>query len=137
MSNQRGAVLIFVGICLVVLVGITALALDLGYMYVTRNELQNISDSASLAATRHIGHIYETIPYQEQATYNFSSNVSEIKDAAKDMGVANIAAAKNITINDSDISIGRWNFETRTFEPISEASLIQQTIVRVITTRDT
>ncbi len=136
MRNQRGAVIIIVALGLVVLLGMAALAVDLGYLHVTRNELQNISDSSSLAATRYIGHIYETIPYQEQATYDFSIRVSEIKQAAKDMGIANVAAGKNITINDSDILIGRWHSDTKTFEEIT-GPLVQPTAVKVIARRDT
>ncbi len=135
MKNQRGAVIIFVTICIVVLLGIAALAVDLGYMYVTRNELQNISDSASLAATRYIGHVYENLPPAEQGTHDFTPEIGNIKDAAMQMGLANVAATTPITLNDYDIQIGRWHFETKTFEPIT-GTLVRPTAVQVVARRD-
>ncbi len=123
-----------VTITMVALLGMAALAVDLFYLYVTRNELQNVSDSASLAATRYLGHIYEGIPPEQQATHVFGdAEISEIKNAAVEMGGSNVASGKKITINDADISIGRWDFETRTF---TEATGNMLTAVRVIARRD-
>ena len=50
LRDQRGASAVLIALLLVVLLGIAALAIDLGYLYVTRYELQNVADSAALAA---------------------------------------------------------------------------------------
>jgi Flp pilus assembly protein TadG len=49
LPGQRGAVLLVVALLLFVLVGLAALAIDLGYSYVVKNELQNAADAAALA----------------------------------------------------------------------------------------
>ncbi|MBW2620482.1 MAG: hypothetical protein JRC56_04025, partial [Deltaproteobacteria bacterium] len=56
LKDQRGAVSIFVAVAAVFfLIGIVSLAVDVGYLYATRNELQNIADAAALAATNELG----------------------------------------------------------------------------------
>jgi len=50
-KNQAGATAIIVAITLPMLIGFGALAVDVGYMYVNKNELQNVADAAALAAT--------------------------------------------------------------------------------------
>ena len=47
-NNNRGVTIVIVAIFLVVLIGFVALAVDVGYMYVTRNELQNVADAAAV-----------------------------------------------------------------------------------------
>lgn len=47
--NQRGAVAIIVGLMMVVLVGMLGLAVDFGYAYVRKNQLQNVADAEALA----------------------------------------------------------------------------------------
>ncbi len=51
-SCQKGAVSLLVALTLPVLVGAAALAVDLAYLYVVRNELQNDADAAALAGAR-------------------------------------------------------------------------------------
>jgi hypothetical protein len=49
MPPQRGQVLFLVGLALVLLLGVMALSIDLGMMYVARNEAQRAADAAALA----------------------------------------------------------------------------------------
>jgi Flp pilus assembly protein TadG len=49
LTERRGAVLPLVAILLFVLLGFAAFAVDLGYMHVAKNELQNAADAGSLA----------------------------------------------------------------------------------------
>ena len=63
LREKQGATVIIVAILITTFLGFAALAVDLGYVMVTRNELQNIADSAALAATRELGHIYEPMSY--------------------------------------------------------------------------
>jgi len=53
-SRQHGAVAIIVAICLVALVGLLGLVLDLGHLYVTKTELQNAADAASLSGAKEL-----------------------------------------------------------------------------------
>jgi hypothetical protein len=52
--RQQGAILAITAILLVVLIGIAALALDIGRVLVLRTEMQNAADSAALAAAREL-----------------------------------------------------------------------------------
>lgn len=107
-KDQEGSIIIFVAIAIVVFLAFAALAVDWGYVMVTKNELHNISDAASLAATRQLGVIYEglgRIPTDYTLT---STQVSQIVSAAQRVGVENQAARENITIDQEDIDIGRW-----------------------------
>lgn len=49
---QQGFVLIVTGIALTLLIGVAALAVDLGRLYVIRAELQSFTDAAALTAAR-------------------------------------------------------------------------------------
>ncbi len=51
-NSQKGAVSVLVALTLPVLVGAGALAVDLAYLHVVRNELQNDADAAALAGAR-------------------------------------------------------------------------------------
>jgi len=52
--HQSGAYLVLVTILLVVLIGVGALALDLGRLFVLRSEMQNAADAAAIAAAREL-----------------------------------------------------------------------------------
>jgi Flp pilus assembly protein TadG len=51
-TSQKGAVSVLVALTLPVLLGVGALAVDLAYLHVVRNELQNDADAAALAGAR-------------------------------------------------------------------------------------
>lgn len=50
--TERGFVLIVTGIAMTLLIGVAALAVDLGRLYVIRAELQSFTDAAALTAAR-------------------------------------------------------------------------------------
>ncbi len=50
--NERGAVTLLVALMLPILLGIAALVIDLAYVQVVRNELQNDADAAALAGAK-------------------------------------------------------------------------------------
>lgn len=51
-AKQKGAIAVLVAVTLPVLVGAAALAVDLAYLHLVRNELQNDADAAALAGAR-------------------------------------------------------------------------------------
>lgn len=51
-KNEDGQVLIMVAFLMVVLIGIAALVLDVGNLYLTKSKLQNAADAAALAGAR-------------------------------------------------------------------------------------
>jgi Flp pilus assembly protein TadG len=110
MDNKRGTTAVVVAIVLTVLIGIAALAVDVGYLYATRNELQNVSDAAALAGAGYLGSVYSTLSYQAQQTFVF--NRASVVSVVQQVALKNRAAEANIVINDSDVVIGTWNGST-------------------------
>ena len=51
-TNERGATAVMVALVMLPLIAITALAIDIGHLYVVRNELQNAADAGALAAAQ-------------------------------------------------------------------------------------
>ena len=74
LKDQAGAVAVTVAILMFVLVGIAALAIDIGYLLVTRNELQNVADAAALAAARKLGDNYQNMDPAEQLGYDCAAS---------------------------------------------------------------
>ncbi len=133
-KDNRGTVIVYVAVAIVVLLGCVALAVDVGYVMVSRNEIQNVADGSALAATRRLGFIYENMTYQAQQSYNCetSGDVPIIKQAALDVASSNVAAQQNINLNAADdIIIGKWNANTKTLSPTYD----QPDAVRVIARR--
>ena len=105
-NNQQGAVAVMVAFCLVLLVGITALAVDIGYLYASRNELQNVADAAALAGARYIGEVYSYKTEAEIASYSFAKQ--EVLDQINETANKNKAGNEAILIAYDDVSIGQW-----------------------------
>lgn len=108
-KNQQGVTAIVTAITMLMLIGFIALAVDVGYLYATRNELQNVADAAALAATRELGTIYQTMSYEAQQNYNVSGDRTSIVNVAKAVALKNQAANVNIDIDSADIEIGTWD----------------------------
>lgn len=53
-QRQQGAVAIMVGLSIFILVGMLALVIDLGHLYVTKTELQNAADAAALSGAKEL-----------------------------------------------------------------------------------
>lgn len=115
MRNQRGVAAIMVAVVLGLIIGFGALAVDLGHLYVARNELQNAADAGALAGAR--------VLYNEDGTA-----VQEIANAiARDAATANSSEGVPVEVNwtggnEGDVERGHWCFATRTFTP--NASLL-------------
>lgn len=129
-KGQRGSVAVMVALAFIVLLGAATLSIDVGYLFVTRNELQNIADAGSLAGARELGRIYEGMTLQEQYAYVF--NPAEIEPAVTDVAFKNKAAYKNIVINSDDIVIGKWDTDSKSIVP----TLNQPDAVQVTARRD-
>jgi Flp pilus assembly protein TadG len=110
LNKENGVVLIFVALLLTVFLGIAALAVDIGFMYVARTELQRTADSAALAATRRLGLIYEGMLPIAQSNYVLTSDHSAlIKNEAITVAMLNKVAGEVVTIHVDDIIIGSWH----------------------------
>jgi hypothetical protein len=108
--NQRGVTAAVIAVMLFVLLGLAALAVDLGHLYVVRNELQNAADAGALAGAR--------VLYNEEGT-SVNVNANQVGcDAARANRSDKIPVEVNWTSgNEGDVQRGHWSFATRTFTP--------------------
>ena len=118
-KNEQGNVAIIVALSIVAFISFTALSIDIGYALVTRNQLQNVADSAALAATRRLSHdYYDGKSFPDQQAVTVAACRSTLVTTAQQAAAANIAGGKYITsINDSDIIIGQWHSLTKSLTP--------------------
>jgi Flp pilus assembly protein TadG len=130
LRSEKGVTLVYVAILLVVFLGMTALAVDIGYLMVSRNELQNAADASALAATRKLGSIYQAMSYDDQQSY--VCNPNDIIPVAQLTAASNMAATQFVTVPDADVVIGTWDTTTKVLSP----TLNQPDAVGVTTRRD-
>ncbi len=91
-SNERGAVLAFVALLLIVFLGLAALAIDLGMLYVARGEAQRSADAAAHAGAGWLMH-------------NPGASDQEIREEAIKFGTINRVRGTDVVINDNDVEI--------------------------------
>ena len=134
LHNQKGATAVVIAIVMAALIGIVALAIDVGYVAVTKNELQNIADAAALAGAGELGNIYQDLNYDDQQVLSLDENdVDAIKIEAKRVvgDEKNQAGGEYIDIYDGDILINKWHGTSFNIDDYD-----QPNAVRVIARRD-
>src|SRR6266702_6087104 len=102
LRNERGVALVYLIIALVVLLGMAAVAIDMGYMYVNKANLQTAADSGALAGAGRLN---------KQPL----ANLTGARNGAKKFADTNFGLTLDTNItNDSggDIVIGNWNSST-------------------------
>lgn len=130
LGDNRGVTATIVALSMAAFIGFTALAIDIGYVMVTRNELQNVADSSALAAAGELGHLYGLMSYTQQKSY--ICDPAGIRKVAKDIAEKNGAAGINVVINDDDVIIGKWIAKDKNIEP----DLNQPDAVKITARRD-
>jgi hypothetical protein len=132
-KDQSGITVVLVALTMTMLIGFAALAVDIGYTLTTKNELQNVADAAALAAARQLGAIYQGMSYDEQQAYECDPQT--LVDVATDVAAKNQAGGMNITIEDSDVTIGDWDATTLSLTPMTSTDP-RPDAVRVLARRD-
>ncbi len=119
--NQSGVVAILVAIMLTVFVGIAAVAVDIGYMMVARNQSQNAADAAALAGARQMGENYYDV-------IDPSTNVTTVAQGTAEL---NAVAAKNLAADNVVTQIGTWDSTNKTFAATSvDPDAVQAVVTR-------
>jgi hypothetical protein len=94
-----------------------AFGIDVGYLALARTELQNAADAAAMAGAAGL------IDAPSQALAQ-----------AETFGEHNYAASQDVTVVPADdVTIGMWNYQSRTFQPATTATLPQANAVQVMT----
>jgi Flp pilus assembly protein TadG len=105
-KQEKGAVAIIVALSLLVLIGFGALAVDLGYVMMVKNEVQNAADAGALAGA---GDLY----LNDGTAVNPAAN-----QTAYDTATANQSQKETVFLAGAyteDVQRGHWSFATRTF----------------------
>ncbi len=97
--NQRGATIVFVAICMFVLIAFAALALDVGHLVVTKNELQNAADAGALAGAHKL--------YSDDGRF---ITVDAARQAAIAVSTMNQSDNEFVDVDVEDVLIGHWSF---------------------------
>jgi len=113
-TRRRGIVLVFVAVILVLLIALAALAVDLGYVYAVRQDLQVVADAAALAAASGLS--------VDQAT---------ARQRAREYAGKNPISGAAVELLDADIELGLWNGDARVFTPLADGSPQRPHAVRV------
>lgn len=100
MRTERGNVAVLVAGALVAVVGMAALAVDLGYVRVVKAELQNAADAAAHAGTAQLD--------------GTSQGMSDAMATAVAVGRANRAGGGSVHVDHGDVHLGVWDGETFT-----------------------
>ena len=104
LHDQRGAVAIIVALCLILFIGFTAFAIDIGHLTVVRNELQNAADGAALAGAGALGQMYENMTYEQQ---KLPIDPATIIDTAKKTALQNfsdkVTGSTGLAVADADV----------------------------------
>jgi Flp pilus assembly protein TadG len=118
--GERGAVLVVVAVLLVALIGFGSLVFDMGQLYTVRGELQNTTDSASLAGALMLDRTEDGLERARQ----------EVRDYAQrhrsDFRASEIA--------DEDIIFGVWDPVTEIFTDLGVAP--NPALVNAVRVRD-
>jgi Flp pilus assembly protein TadG len=108
-SGEKGAIAPIVALGLLAFVGFMALGIDLGQLYMVRNELQNVADGAALAAAKQL--------IQDggggAATVNCPAATQAAIDCAKKNYTFGVDAPIKITA--ADVTVGLWDLSTKQF----------------------
>lgn len=113
--NDRGVTAIVIALLMLVFLGVAALAVDVGYLYMARNQLQNAADAAALAGARQLGYLFKNHinGADAQGTLqepNITGNPDGVKTVAIATAKANKVTASELETTDIDVKIGRWSF---------------------------
>ena len=97
---RKGVVVVMVAVLLVVLLGCAALAIDIGYLYVARTELQRTADAAAMAGAQGLGRGSD----EPSGEFLYAEDVYSQAEA---YALSNKVAHEGVVLNrDSDIIIG-------------------------------
>jgi len=123
--NDRGSVMVVAALALVALVLFAALALDVGFMWSSRTQSQNVSDAVALAAAQKM--------IKQEGTNAATVEEGDARDEGQTYALKNSTVANpSVTVEDKDFTFGTWNLDTRKLEvPEDPTDPSQITGVRV------
>jgi Flp pilus assembly protein TadG len=144
-KNSEGAVAITIALVMIILLGVTAFAIDFGIVFVTNKQLSNAADSGALAGARALGYyrcLELAVTPEDCVPVNGVIPTGSPGEAVKPKvveAVGDNSAFDTSTLNvdpDSDIILGKWTSATQTFIPGESECNAVRVIVRKETGSD-
>jgi Flp pilus assembly protein TadG len=127
--HEQGSITPILAACLAIGLGLLALTVDLGQLFVAKNELQNIADAAALAGAKKLIQPDST----GVATVNCSGAIAEAQAVAAD----NKSLGATLTINNADVTVGQWDLKNSVFTKTGcSTSPVDVTAIQVTVKRD-
>ena len=109
--SESGVVMIQVTIAMLAILGLAGFAIDVGYAYNVKGQLQHIADSASLAAIGELTSVIVALDPADRPTHTLSSSeIQDIAAAAQSVTDLHEAGGIQISLDSSDIEIGQWDY---------------------------
>ncbi|MES2791546.1 MAG: pilus assembly protein TadG-related protein [Planctomycetota bacterium] len=96
--GRKGVIVVYAAIMMVVIFGFAAFAIDVGYMALTVDQLQNAADASALAGAMRM-----------------RDGAATVRSAARDIASRNFLGKQAISITDSDIELGVYDLGTHAF----------------------
>jgi Flp pilus assembly protein TadG len=129
LKDECGVTAIIIALSITMLISLAALAVDIGYLMVGKNELQNTADAAALYATGQLGEIYKDMAIEELP--NYVADQATFSAFADEIAAKNRAGGKYININSNDVVIGNWDADNKILTPnMTSPNAIQVTARR-------
>jgi len=113
-APERGAIAVLMALVLTVVMGFAAMAFDLSYVRLARFEMKNATDAAAHAAM-----------YVLRATKGQPTSQSQARTAAETIAGKNKVLGYAVTLTDSDVVFGTWDFPGGTFSASATANAVQ------------
>ena len=118
---QRGAVLVYVSVAMVVFAGFVSLAVDSGHVRVVKNQLQFAADAAA-----------------RYGAAGLATSVTQAQNNALAAAAENKADGTSVVLNaNSDLEFGTWDSSTQTFAVLTGAARSAANAIRVTARRTT
>ncbi len=119
-KKRDGQILLIVALWFIVLMGMCALAVDAGRLYLAEMQLQLSVDAASLAGASQLSGVQGSL----------DEDKAKAVVAAKAVAAANRVAGDSLILTDEDIVFGRYDAENGEFIPESQAQIVDSVRVR-------
>jgi Flp pilus assembly protein TadG len=105
-QGTEGTIMVLSALGLVAFLGFASLAIDMGHLYVVRNELQNVADAAALAGARRL------ITTDSNGTAVVDSTAAQTAAMSVAQSQAQISGLPSVpdgSRNDITVAFGNWN----------------------------
>jgi Flp pilus assembly protein TadG len=126
--DEKGAMMVLFAVLLPAIGGMVGMAVDMGVVYSAKGELQNAADSAALAGANTM----MTIDADNNPVMAISTGIA----SAQQYSLTNQALGQSLMLRQEDITVGKWDPETKSFAITSPSNPSELNAMQVTVRRD-